>query len=470
MYCYTDGGSNQFFDLRRRLCLAYQDTYKLEMDFPYKVIDKKGKAAFDKSKKALIVTLPVEPVPVSKSDAAPFKEAVHDISLVSSTDSKAEDEKETEEPTKRTTTKGASSNNKKKAVEHDRWVAGDKSHGGTLSSESAASAIVEETESQKLKREVMEAAERAKQVAQQQQESAPKKTSVVKAAAASSASTTARLDQELEQERLQKKDAPAYIPAVKFIGRKVGYVFHMGDSGLGYYLDSKQQPPSAAPSVASTTISATPSTDATSTVNVNENAPKAERAWQSISYEVQETPQAIAFLLQVPNILLESVSIELRDNDTAVAVSFDAMVSTEPGNGENRENKDKNGVAPTSVIKPNSSRVSYANIFAFHPSSVRDAKDSLIANETHDVASKNMVLLLSKKVPGMIWQQSSVDLSDWLTVRPFSEASTPNLVPERGSNVAAPSTPAAAKPAVLPNVKSIISSMQFSSDLVTELD
>ena len=37
---------------------------------------------------------------------------------------------------------------------------------------------------------------------------------------------------------LASKNAAKFIPAKIFEGRKAGYVFHNGDFGVGYYLDS----------------------------------------------------------------------------------------------------------------------------------------------------------------------------------------------------------------------------------------
>lgn len=447
---------NAIFVVIRRLCLTYQETYKLDMALPYKVVDKKGKAAFDKSKKALIVTLPIETVATVSTESSGVTPPPSGITELSST----EQEEQTDSPPKANGTRNKAINRASgentKQKKHDRWV-----------SEPAEALSSSDT----LKKEIMEAAEKAKKEAEiaartpKAVVAAPKK---VVESSASTNSTTAQLDRELAQAADQSKD---YIPAIKFVGRKPGYVFHMGDRGLGYYLDTK------APVAVTTTAIPGLGESPLSMPTVASTATEVQR--KDIPFEVRERGQTVVFLFQVAQIVADSVHISR--NNHQIAIRFDA-------------------IAPEDITGSN--KLHFGNVFDFS-SVVAAAVASgnvtpLFSGVTHDVAAKNMVLLLTKAAPGTL----STDAQEkWVTTLPYAEVkeaapvdpvdSTQNVtstaanttpVKSPSKSVASTTSATAATPSAAPatstssstpstaTVKSLISSLQFSSDLVNELD
>lgn len=464
------------------------------MALPYPVLKDKRKAAFDKTKKALVVTLAVEQVSIQqqqggRNGSSLVEEVVSESSATSSaiTTPAAESGSVDDESTTSTTStvqksKIATRSSKKTATDvqqHNRWV--DKS--ATSPASSASRSDTSDTtpaavdESKKLLQEVLAGAERAKQEAllsAANPTTTNKKTSKKDSSHTTNTpppqTVTAALDAE-EAAADRRCEGRTYIPSVKFTGRRVGYVFHLGDQGLGYYLDPQQQPQSAA-------------TNVSGPIDVTAKTGSAIIR-QRIPCQVQQNPTSVAFLLQVPHVLVDSVQVQVRSNNE-VAVIFDAL-SEAP---------------PTSSTPTSPSKHHYGALFVldtercpggFEITSSNSASNTGTSSVTYDVAAQNMVLLVKKAQVGSVFVESTssaatVDISalpSWLQVQSLhaiesvSEAqsrtltsATPSDIPSKSASTipSVSTSPTVTSGLVSTTTKALLSSLQFSSALLTELD
>ena len=434
------------------------------MTLPYPVYDKKGKAAYDKSKKALKVTLPVQPGTAIPTSSSPTKsESSNVVTEISSSSTNSSPASSPEKA------KIASKNK----VEHDRWV--DKKV--TEVSSSSANPVEEElTESKKLYLEVQKQAELAKTKLAEQQaqlQSIDKKAEVEKKKEASKSKNTTSTKATENKQAVEEVDpnAPSFIESASFKGRKNGYVFKRGDEGLGYYLDKatqnktvedkKADDDKTSSSTMSTTAEAsqapnnlghktkvtssrgsTINTSTTSSVTTTE-----EKAitFESFSYQAQQNKDTITLLIQVPHIVSSSVKVHVPD-------SYSIEVCFEVGDGSTHNH--------------------FGMSFSLDRKLCVQGVDA--KQMKYDVASKNMVIVLGKTQRDTVWHVE--DAESWLQskVMPSKVQITSNSAVEvtskstisTGNNNTATTTSAS----TATKVKSIMSTMKFSTDFIAELD
>lgn len=441
----------------RKLCLTYLDVYKLDMALPYAVHDKKGKAAYDKTKKVLKVTLPVQAVAAQSVISNNIPESTPSlVSEVASSESVPSPSKAAK---------------KKSEVTHDRWVKKDGQDKKVSELSSTSNPEEEELdESKKLFLEVQKQAELAKKKLAEQQEqlkSLDKPVSPKKEAAPTSPQPQKQPEAKVVQESPVDPNAPSYIECASFMGRKLGYVFKRGDEGLGYYLDKKSSTAAAAAADSSdvdTKLSKTaeasqlPSnlghkTKVTSSRNTTTakatSTTTLSIVYQEFKFDIQQNKDTVAFLFQVANII--PTSVQLSIDTFELSVSFAVLDS------ENATSKKHYGMTFQLDEK-----ICIGGL---------DAKQA-----KHDIASKNMVLVVTKQNREDLWECE--DGSDnWITskVMPTKEevveasevmSSTTSKTMESTTTT----TTSAAKLSTANTVKSVMSTMKFSTDFISELD
>jgi len=169
-----------------------------------------------------------------------------------------------------------------------------------------------------------------------------------------------------------------FIPSLTFAGAREGYVFKMGDEGLGYYLDTRQLIGSGGaaegiPNAALREDSAihidwpTPLDDDT-TGRISPNS-----SFLRFDFDCRQTKQTIAVLVQVPSIDAASVHIEFATHQ--LRVSFRAV--------------GHDGLLPGSQ---------YGMILAISPLSTC-AVGFDPEQCKYDVACQNMAIVLVKSIP-----------------------------------------------------------------------
>ncbi|QDZ19448.1 pre-RNA processing protein PIH1/Nop17 [Chloropicon primus] len=194
----------------QEVLLSVPDKYKLEAKLPYEVLDKKGKAKFDKKKQVLEITLPV--VSPEKPQAKPFVEPVKLVQELESTghDKGEESGSQPEEPQKEEAAGGASS----------------KAAKGT--GEGAPNAG-EETENERRWKAMHEAAA-APQADEKETEGEGSRGS-----AAQEDSASPQGGEFLEMAEEASGNKVGFIASKAFCGQVLGYAYKLGGSGLGYY-------------------------------------------------------------------------------------------------------------------------------------------------------------------------------------------------------------------------------------------
>jgi hypothetical protein len=380
----------------QQISLTYLDIYKLDMKLPYKVNDKKGKAAYDKNKKALKVTLPVIADFITVSSASTFQppapepaKLVEEVKKGNDKEKEEEnEEKSPEKPTAIPQTRAAKKAAEKEAS-HNRWV------DSASSSETANDPAKEE--SKKLYEDIKRQAEiaQANALKEKKERENSKALPPVRSAATvtvssnSSSSTTAvvppaapTLEELMKEEDNhhndhQKGEPQEYIPSVKFIGARKGYFFASGVRGLGYYLDKPKQQPQPEKHKEEEKKSV-PEKEKESE-KVVENIPShatttSMRNYQLPPLEVKQTKAAISVLFQAPQILKDSVHVDCISN-YLIDVSFQAPSSS-------------SSTADGEVL-------SYGVRLHLDEKSCLDGIDK--EKMEFDVASKNMALVLMKK-------------------------------------------------------------------------
>lgn len=256
--------------LVRNLKLSYIDTYELSIRLPYDVFDKKGTAKYDKVARALTVTVPVKPA-AKPAARAPVEEVA-----ASSSESQ---EDVFEKP--RTPSCGQTLSPQKKTDEHTRWVSAEQT------GDSGSSALAEE-----ISLKAKEALERHKA------ELASKHAvSKVEQKVADGADNSAAAEKE------------SFISSKSFVGVKKGYCFKLGDAGLGYYIDVPLHRRSQTQPVAQPAALAA--------------IKKRNSVFEPFKFEYRQTKEAVAVLVQIPNIIGDSVFIDFSSNgfDIAFAAS-----------------------------------------------------------------------------------------------------------------------------------------------------
>eukprot|EP01031_Cornospumella_fuschlensis_P029747 gene29747-35920_t len=424
------------------LTLSYEQVYLLSLALPLRVLEHKAKAKFDKHAHTLTVALPViQQVEVAvevegednpKSPGL-VQETGEDLDNASTghTTATATDAA--------STSTGAGKASGKKGVDHSRWV-------------QATSAAQGD---QDLAQQVQRAAELAK------------------------------------QSQALQKDAD-FVASAKFQGSRPGYVFCMGDQGLGYYRDTRRArgtaaapAPSPSPSPSSAPAATKPSTaDATSTASASATA----RVFPM--FEVQQTPQAVALLVQVPRILPDSVHIHTTtstttDGSNTYSIDLTCVAISDAQAEGSKDAPDREDEGWREVVK-----TVFAGGWTFDTEACGEGLDP--ASVRFDVAGANMVVVANKRKAG-VWQakgqggvvlrtkgvggsgyEGEVCEGGWVRARTYEEEKQPG---HEKKEVAAPAqTPASTSATstssthVEGKVKEAIDSMRFSSDVFLELD
>lgn len=470
----------------RRLCLRYLETYALDMPLPYKVFDKKGRAAFDKSKKALVVTLPVEHAAFASIPADGAAVANGLVQEVSGTSVVKEEESLPSEasPTKK------SQISKAGAVEHGRWVQPE----ATAAAAAAVVAAVADNGLQKVKEMVQKMKEDPASysleaaLADYSQEVAKLHAEARSAMAAAPAAA--------EQEDGAKKE---YISAVKFIGRRPGYVFCMGEQGLGYYFDAFKvapQSPLSAGNNVSASVASKKKVDTLSKLRL----PDCREEYTAIPYRVQQNQNAIAFLFDVANILADSVQVQVKEYE--VTVRFQALENVLQGIPTHSAAGSENLGAGIGKVFD---KQQYGMVFSLKREACNEGFQ--VDGMHYDVASKNMVLMVTKRCKDIFWRSSvivPVDLNvdrvemapapavedfnptSWMTAAVLAVSADTDTIADTETYLAAEAKAGeelgnqfsnAIEAAVMdkienttPAIRALLSSMKFATDLVSELD
>jgi len=398
----------------RQLSLSYPGLYTVSLRLPYPVFDAKGTAKYEKASKSLTVVLKVQP-PTATQSASPVK-AAEFVQMEPTTEAES-------------VPGSPPAPGKPQGVSHSRWV-------GSKDSISTGESKEEAGEVQKpmsLKEEIMLQAERA-----------------VKEAEAAKA-TTASKPVQVEKKSLASVAPPSsaseqvFQAAAKFAGKREGYVFQRGDSGVGYYSDPATRPKEPlAPEPSLDTVLPPPAPKMTK--SESKTTPSGEAA--KFSYACRQTKAALAVIVQVPNIDPTSVRIEFKPH--RVSVAFQSSGASQ----------------------------SYACDLVLSADCCPGGLSAQLC--TYDVAAQNMALVLTKQVPGY-WhttqeerqdESKNVDLDSTeagalVSAQPYTNSVVRAVVKDSRDKVSADAAVAKA----LQSYEKTIKIMQFdNNDALFELD
>jgi len=390
-------GDVQLDVTRKQLKLTYKDVYKLVLELPYPVDEKKGKAKFESSVKVLNVTLKV-----LAGEVTSVRGAIQP-SVTPSSPNQSDKEKgttaESQSPLKEKKSIPPVRAQQKvfekvteKVSAHEKWVQSDEAD------------IAAKAESDRLRDEVKKAAEAALAKAKEDAKNAPPP-----------APQTKRSNQPFVKPPAipVSEEKPAFeIPyGCKFHkteywqGRVPGYAFKIGDEGLGYYLDPRSRvkpeggpeplkpmnftPPAAAEEK--------PSEEQTNKVKANSSQQQTRKQVEvsgavDFPFEFRQTKPALALLIQISNIEAGSVSVHFSSKGVDIAFK-------------------------TSTDEPKSYKSGFTAWGDIDPAHCR-----------FDVASQNMVVVLVKKEE-VFWTISKDDMLMKRAYQPPAIQSKPIATP-----------------------------------------
>lgn len=430
--------------------MTYQDIYDLVVVLPYPVYDKKGGAKYDKATKTLTVTLPVKPpalseVVVASPIAVQSESATEDDSDMADMDRGALAAVSTEAPHSSSPSTSLSSS-VKKGQQHSRWVGGTIDEEAKLRAEELKKEIQIQAEAEKVKWAEQEAAQTSKDCqiskdsrdAQKDASLDKKKAKTGEALSPSSSSASPSLP---SSRPVAGAEGEEFIPCARFAGSKKGYYFTKGPAGLGYYLDPKQQqrkkkvafaaaevdsvtPVSTSTTSASESLSAagtatsssrTPTSSAETSTMTSPPSSTAQLAssilptvsYSNFKFEFRETGVAVPLLVQVPYILHATVRITYHPH------RVDICFKSAPPDQEGSDSSTSSSSSSSSEYKVDSTSAAAAT--ARTAVTVYGMSFSLVgeidgAQCTFDVASKNMVVVLTKRVAGA-WAEGSAKVT-----------------------------------------------------------
>lgn len=402
------------------------DTYALSVSLPFPVFEKKGTAKYDKVAKTLTVTMPVQPPTIPEVESIPSAVALTDneekdtetyVGEVSITD--AEKKLEKNEVMKEEVMKSSNS----------RWVGVEK---GLV------------TEELRIKNEELKKEIKMKSLP------VPPSASVLPSDA-----TLSKLEKEGKEKQsgLSSSSPPAppsvtvaapnpppsstgvssgtdtgvgsgFDPCNFFAGRREGFLFKRGELGQGYYLDISNSPlPAPVPSSRSITVpqSAPPFLPQSSKTSQSSQSNSLNYTSKPCPLEFRQTNQAIAVLIQIPSILLDSATVSF--NDYTVDVEFRALGSDSRIFGVDGAHVNPiiatcasvarvtgNNTAINANISSDKTEISDVSIKTLSPEKIdlTDLYGIRLTSEVrlnknlckYDIASKNMVLVLAKEEEG----------------------------------------------------------------------
>ena len=415
--------------MSRQIQFSYLDIYTLSVSLPFPVFEKKGTAKFDKAAKILTVTMPVQPPKPSDTEPAPtpapsavtvtanqdndndVDESVDEVSLVSEDKKKDVLKKEVK---KEEIIKSSNS----------RWV-GDEE------------AVREESRkrNEELQKEI-----KSKSLPVPPPATVLPSTSTLPPApptaslsvpnppSSSTGSSSSAGSSSISSS--EAGEGSGFEPCNSFAGRRDGYTFRKGDLGQGYYADVCNSPPSvpvpapssgSLPLPSSHPLSVHSSLPQPSNTSTSAQSSTLKYTSKSCQMEHRQTKQAIAVLIQVPGILLDSATVSF--NDYTVDVEFRAlgsdsrMLGSESAHvnpiiatsasvalltGNNTAINansilDKTESSFTSIRTLSPDETDLIDLYGFRLTSVVRLSKSLCK---YDIASKNMVLVLAKEEEG----------------------------------------------------------------------
>ena len=430
----------------RLLKFSYLDTYELSVTLPYPIFDKKGVAKFDKSAKTLTVTMPVQPPvqPNTSSDSlSPHISDIGNNNVGGNIDGVVDEEKEKEREKKI---------GEEKKKNNSRWVGDD----------SADSREESRRRSEELKREIEARVEESKLMpAPANPTSTSSATVTVDISHSTTSAHSPSSSSTSSASAIASKD---FIPSGTFLGRKEGFLFQNGVQGQGYYIDrgGLPAPPPSAPASqskasSSSSTSATSSSSSSSAAaataaavvspskGMATDAPKTKGTSSTSAlptqtsspspricrYDYKQTKQAVAVLIHVPHILLNTARVSFLDR--TVNVLFEAAdcgpdwtTGTRTVHSTETECVHVNPIISGS---PTTARITSDNTFINSSVTAAGSKSitaEIIGNNResvsygfqlistgileksqckYDIASQNMVIVLTKKEEGY-WEES----------------------------------------------------------------
>jgi hypothetical protein len=340
-----------FPHFNRELKFSYLDLYSLSIALPYPIFDKKGIAKYDKALKSLTVTMPVqpplqpviEPNPSIIAVAGKDEVEIEKVELI-----RGDVEKLSSEEVEKEVQRKKSSNS--------RWVG----------SEDGA----EREEARKRTDHLTEEINKKLQVTKESAGSYPIDPNYSPPGPGPSAPVG------------PLPTPPSFTPSTAFTGKKEGLVFQKGQHGMGYYADSTDStplPPTPHPVPISPTSTATPNAPKTAVTTSSTNTPGSPS--KSCPFDYKQTKQAIAVLIQVPDILVDSVTVSF--GDSTAEVEFRALGS------DSRISKDDH-VNPTISSDPSLARITSINTIA-NSSAAGTASGSASASGKDEANTSNQL-------------------------------------------------------------------------------
>ena len=269
---------------QRQVKMSYLDIYELCIQLPYSVFEKRGTAKFDKAKKLLTITLPVQPASPQEEEDQEEAEVVERLVEVS------------ESAAVKSHKQRSGSTNKTEA--HKRWLSGESSAPDDTAEEATRDSKKTESLSDEIKRKAKEAlasAEAEKSRPQVEKSKSPSKP-------------------------LNAPVSSDFIPSGSYVGSKAGFVFKKGSEGVGYYADDggigRRKD-----ALLSDPHDTTEGEDVVAaSLSLQHSTP------QPFEYQYRQTPQGIAVIVDVKGIVEKSVNITFGAK--RVDVQFAALESS----------------------------------------------------------------------------------------------------------------------------------------------
>ena len=353
----------------REIKMKYLDVYDLHIQLPYPVYEKRGGAKFDKGKKLLTITLPVQPLGDENFDTVEVEtnEKVEEVSKITNRNF----DEEVTQPMKM--------HPKKVEKVHERWLSPDNDK-SKMSNETHDEPRVEElqegseskkeTLSEEIARKAKEAVAEAKRLKEMEEMAQREKGKLRSDESSSQTDLKGESSTTDNKEGCPVSNDASFIPSGTYVGTKKGYVFKKGDEGLGYYIDGGDKS-----SKESLIIDSLDSMDISKSLvdyskidKENKNANKC-MSWNKFDFQFRQTKEAIAMIIDVKCIIAESVQIDFSSK------SFDVYFAA----------------VESSDAKDEKKTIDYALSFDC-------MKELDIPACKFDVATQNMVVLLQKKV------------------------------------------------------------------------
>lgn len=394
----------------RQIQFSYLDLYTLSIPLPFPVFEKKGTAKFDKAAKTLTVTMPVQPPKPSDTEPAPAPSAV----TVTANQDNDNDVDENVDEVSPVSADMKMEVKKEETIKcsNSRWVRDDEG-AGKEESRKRNEELKKEIKTKSLP--VPPPAALLPSTSTSTLTPVPPSTSV--SVPNPPSSSTGSSSSSISSSGAGAVKGSGFEPCNSFAGRREDYMFRRGDLGQGYYADVSNSPlPSTSSpplSLHSSQQSSNPSTSAQSST--------LKYTCKSCPMDHRQTKQAIAVLIQVPGILLDSATVSF--NEYTVDVEFRAlgsdsrMLSSESAHvnpiiatsasvalltGNNTAINansivDRTESSLTSIKDLSPDKIELIDLYGFRLTSVVRLSKSLCK---YDIASKNMVLVLAKEEEG----------------------------------------------------------------------